>query len=62
MRCQFKVCKMNNYDKMNLTNLVRNMHRLEWAADTTDDPKWRIEHLNQRKYVINLILQKFIAG
>ena len=53
---------MNNYDKMNLTNLVRNMHRLEWAADTDDDPLWRKEHLYQRKYVINLILQKFIAG
>jgi hypothetical protein len=53
---------MNNYDKMNLTNLVRNMHRLEWAADTDDDPNWVIHHLNQRKYVINLILQKFITG
>lgn len=62
MRCQFNVCYMNNYDRMDLTKLVRNMHRLEWAADTTDDHLWREEHLSQRDYVIALILKKFNAG
>ena len=47
------------YDKMNMEMLMRNINRLEWAADTTDDPKWRREHLRQRKYLITLLLKRF---
>ena len=47
------------YDKMNMEMLMRNINRLEWAADTDDDPKWRIEHLRQRKYFITLLLKRF---
>ena len=56
----FRKCNMKSlYDKMNMEMLMRNINRLEWAADTTDDPKWRKEHLNQRKYVITLLLKRF---
>jgi hypothetical protein len=52
----------NDYDKMRMTQLVQNIHRLEWAADTTDDPKWRKIHLYYRDYCIRLLLEKFMLA
>lgn len=47
------------FEKMNMYWLIRNIHRLEWAADTTDDSEWRKQHLSNRKYCIQLLLDKF---
>ena len=40
--------------------IVRQIHRLEWAADTTDDCLWQKQHLRNREYFINLLLEKFV--
>ena len=57
---------MSSYDKMKMKDLVRQINRLEWAADTTDDYKWRKHHLSERLYCIRLLLDRFnlsfIAG
>lgn len=47
------------FEKMNMYWLIRNINRLEWASDTTDDPKWRKQHLQSREYCIKLLLERF---
>lgn len=47
------------YEKMKMTQLVHHINRLEWAADTTKDYKWRKVHIQQRQFLIELLLEKF---
>jgi len=44
---------------MSMEYIVRQIHRLEWAAETTPDYKWRKHHLYDREYFIKLLLEKF---
>ena len=44
---------------MSMEYIVRQIHRCEWAADTTDDYKWAKQHLINREYFIRLLLDKF---
>jgi hypothetical protein len=50
---------MSYYDKMKMKDLVRQINRLEWAADTTDDYEWQKYHLSERLYCIRLLLDRF---
>ena len=47
------------YDKMKITQLVRHINRLEWAAETTDDYKWAKQHQSERQYCIDILISKF---
>jgi hypothetical protein len=47
------------YDKMTITQLVRNINRLEWAAETTDDYKWAKHYRSERQWCIDILISKF---
>jgi len=48
-----------HFDKMKMEYIVRNIHRLEWAAETTPDYLWRKAHLLNRKNFIEALLKRF---
>ncbi len=53
--------KYGDYEKMNMTQLMRHINRLEWAANTEEDYKWKKVHLYYREGCIQLLLKRFLG-
>ena len=47
-----------SWEDQSTAALKRHVDRLEWAADTTDDPLWRKQHLKDRETCLRIIAER----